>query len=39
MRLACCGDDCDSCLRYLATKSANMERLERVALMWKKVEK
>lgn len=34
---AYCGNDCNSCPRYMATISGNADRLKEVALLWKKV--
>ena len=36
-QLGFCGDDCGICPRYLATMSGSLERLEQVAIMWKRV--
>jgi hypothetical protein len=32
-----CGDDCELCPRYIATKSKNREKLKEAAILWKKV--
>ena len=35
--LACCGNDCGSCPRYLATMSGDLGRLKAVAAIWERV--
>ena len=37
MILGYCGDDCESCPRYIATKDRNKNELERLSTIWKKV--
>jgi len=37
LKLALCGDDCNACPRYIATRSGSLERLEEVATVWKRV--
>lgn len=32
-----CGDDCDLCPRFIATKSNDREKLKEAAILWKKV--
>ena len=32
-----CGDDCELCPRYIATKSNDREKLKEAAILWKKV--
>lgn len=34
LKIGLCGDDCNYCPRYLATKSGNEERLKDVARVW-----
>jgi len=34
MRLAYCGNDCDECPRYLATKSGDEKVLQETAVLW-----
>jgi len=34
IKLAFCGNDCDFCLRYIATKSGSESELKRVAKLW-----
>ena len=34
-RLGFCGDDCNYCPRYIATRSGDVERLKEVAVLWK----
>lgn len=31
-----CGDDCELCPRYIATKTADREKLKEVAVLWQK---
>jgi hypothetical protein len=35
--LGFCGDDCDVCQRYIATKSGDKEELRKVAVLWHKI--
>ena len=32
-----CGDDCELCPRYIATKRNDVEKLKQTAILWKKV--
>lgn len=32
-----CGDDCELCPRYIATKSNDVEKLKKAAVLWEKV--
>jgi hypothetical protein len=32
-----CGDDCEQCPRYIATKSNDRDKLKEAAILWKKV--
>lgn len=32
-----CGDDCEQCPRYIATKSNDVEKLKEAAILWEKV--
>ncbi len=32
-----CGDDCELCPRYIATKSNDVEKLKEAAILWEKV--
>ena len=32
-----CGDDCEQCPRYIATKSNDREKLKEAAVLWRKV--
>jgi hypothetical protein len=34
--IAYCGDDCESCPRYMATKSNDVRGLEAAAILWQK---
>ncbi len=34
LRLASCGNDCNVCPRYIATRAGNAERLREVAELW-----
>jgi len=34
LELACCGNDCNACPRYVATRSADIERLKKAARLW-----
>ena len=36
-KLACCGDDCSSCPRYVATLNKNEDKLRGIAILWKKI--
>ena len=36
LELAYCGDDCNLCPRYLASRSNSIEKLKEVAALWKK---
>ncbi len=36
INLAFCGNDCNNCQRYIATKSGDKEQLNNVAIMWHK---
>ena len=36
MKLAMCGDDCDLCPRYLATRSGDERELKRIAEIWQR---
>ncbi len=35
--LACCGDRCDLCPRYIATLSNSKEKLKEVVILWKRI--
>ena len=35
LKTGCCGDICEICPRYTATKSGDLKRLEEVAKLWK----
>lgn len=37
IKLACCGDDCNYCLRYIGTKNNNEKELKKAAEIWLKV--
>jgi hypothetical protein len=37
LKLAFCGNDCNCCPRYIATRSNNEERLREVALLWAEI--
>jgi hypothetical protein len=37
LKLAYCGDDCNLCPRYIATKSGNEEELKKIAVLWQTV--
>ena len=37
IKLACCGDDCSSCPRYIATLNKNEDKLRGIAILWKKI--
>ena len=37
MDIACCGNDCSLCLRYLATEHESQEWLDQVAYIWKMI--
>ena len=32
-----CGDDCEQCPRYIATKSSDRKKLKEAAVLWNKV--
>lgn len=36
-KLACCGDDCNFCLRYVATLNKDEDKLREIAILWKKI--
>jgi len=36
MKLGMCGDDCDFCPRYLATRSGDERELEKIAEIWQR---
>lgn len=36
VKLACCGDDCSFCPRYVATLNKNEDKLRGIAILWKK---
>lgn len=37
MKLACCGDDCAACPRYIATQSGDQRLLQQAAEIWLQV--
>ncbi|MFP4006273.1 MAG: DUF3795 domain-containing protein [Candidatus Hadarchaeia archaeon] len=37
MNLGCCGDECSSCPRFIATKEGSNIGLEEIAKLWKKI--
>ncbi len=37
LKIGCCGDDCNICPRYIATRSGDEKRLDEVAALWKAV--
>lgn len=36
LKLALCGNDCNTCLRYIATQSGDIEQLREVAAIWRR---
>lgn len=37
MKLACCGDDCSFCPRYIATLNQDEHKLREIAVLWQKI--
>ena len=37
LKLAFCGNDCNTCERYIATQSGSIEQLKEVAALWKRL--